>query len=525
LREAGFSLASWTPPGPVSAAFVASRKPVNVIQGPIGSGKTTTCFFKALRYTAMMPPCRDGVIRAKGAVVRADYRTLYSTTLESWFKWFPRDQHSDFLGGQDRPAVHRVKFLTPRGRKIQLQVEFKALGAQRIEDIMRGWEGSWLYGNEVDTQDEATLDFGMQRTWRYPSFDLLDPEDAAFKAFPFMVDPEEPSKKSLPFCVILDLNAPPDPDHWVCKRIINHADTNTPNSNIAYFRQPGGLDADAENRDRSPRIVYLELAKTMDKYQVHRMIHNKIGYDRSGLPVFDEFDEDANIDDLAPDPGLPLHLGLDISGLHPAAVIAQQKSLQILLLDELYVGRVHPEVFAEHLASHLAEHYPGFRLGASYYDPSNDYGADKEGGYLASIDTIRLACFGRGEGPLLPAPSNEIPVRLAALRAPMLKNVRVAAGVTARGLVADRRRCKMFIKGCISHYRYRLTPQGGLVNPENPKPIKNEYANVVDAAEYVALGLQGVAGTIGEAAGGRTRGARRERAAGGGVIQQGNWGV
>lgn len=480
----------------MAEAFITSTKPINAIQGPIGSGKTTASFFKALRYTATLPPCKDGIIRAKGAVVRQDYRTLYSTTLESWFKWFPKNKYPNYTGGMDRPAVHVVEFVTPRGRRIQLQVEFKALGAQRIEAIMRGWEGSWIYLNEVDTQGEDSLDFGIQRTWRFPSADLLD--FAAAPSFPAITRAD--GAKSLPYCVIMDLNAPPDPDHWICKRVIDNPDVNAPDSRIGYFRQPGGLDPDAENRANSPREIYEEMALTMDKYQKHRMVDNKVGYDRKGIPVFaDEFDEDANVADIKPDPALDLHLGLDISGLHPAAIFCQRENLQLRFIDELYIGRVHPEVFAEHLAAMIAERYPNFRLGASYYDPSNDYGADREGGYLSSIDAIRLACFPRGEGPLIAAPSNEIPLRLAALRNPMIANVRVGAAQLARGLVVSRR-CKMFIKGAISHYRYQLTPQGGLVNPSNPRPIKNEYANVIDAGQYVALGLQGVAGAVRKAA-------------------------
>lgn len=500
-----FSITRYVSPGPVATAFIRSEKPVNGIQGPIGSGKTTASFFKALRYTASIPPCRDGIIRAKGAVVRQDYRTLYSTTLESWFKWFPKDfPGSNFQGGQDRPATHEVLFITPRGRKIELRVEFKALGSQRIEQIMRGWEGSWMFANEVDTQDEDSLDFGIQRTWRYPSIDLIDMKSPEAQVFPFL---ERDGKKVLPYCVIMDLNAPPDPDHWICKRIIDNPETNTPEGRVGFFRQPGGRDPNAENRDRSPFVVYEELAKTMDRYQVHRMIDNKVGYDRSGMPVFDEFDPDANVADLTPDPSLDINLGFDISGLHPAAVIGQRKSLQIRILEEVYVGRVHPEVFAEVLAAVIAERYPNYRIGVSYYDPSNDYGADKEGGYLSSIDVIRHAIFQRGDGPLIAAPSNEIPLRLAAVRNPLTRVVRIERGMMARALVIDAKRCPMARKGFMSHYRYRLTPQGGLVNPNNPQPIKNEYANVIDAIEYLCLGLEGVAGAVRKSAQGMRPGA------------------
>jgi hypothetical protein len=141
-----FSISNYTPPGPIAAAFIRSEKAAPFIMGPVGSGKTMATIFKALRYTALMPPCKDGVIRAKGAVVRADYRTLYKTTLSSWHRWFPKDYPgSHYTGGADRPATHEVKFLTPRGKKIHMIVEFQALGENRIEDVMRGWEGSWAW--------------------------------------------------------------------------------------------------------------------------------------------------------------------------------------------------------------------------------------------------------------------------------------------------------------------------------------------------------------------------------------------
>ena len=122
-----FNIASYVPPGPIAAQYIRDDDAtVCAIMGPVGSGKTHATIFKALRFTAMMPPCRDGVIRAKGAVVRDSYRTLYATTLASWFHWFPKDfPGSKFTGGDDRPATHEIEFTTQRGRRIHLIVEFR----------------------------------------------------------------------------------------------------------------------------------------------------------------------------------------------------------------------------------------------------------------------------------------------------------------------------------------------------------------------------------------------------------------
>lgn len=474
-----FSISNYTPPGPIAAAFIRSDKAIPFIMGPVGSGKTMATIFKALRYTALMPPCRDGVIRAKGAVVRADYRTLYKTTLSSWHRWFPKDYPgSKYIGGQDRPATHEVSFITPRGRRIHLIVEFQALGDNRIEDVMRGWEGTWAWMNEADLLEEEALDFLLQRVPRWPAKELLE------------------HGADLQPRVFGDMNPAGDPDHWVVRRFIDK-----PTPDVQMFQQPSGLSPAAENRANLPSGYYERIVANSDPWHVHRFVHGKIGYDRSGMPVYPEFDPAANARPLDVLDGVDIHLGLDISGLHPAAVIVQRApNLQLRALDELYAGRIGVTRFAELLAALVAERYSRCRLGISFYDPSNDYGADKEGGDLSAIDIIRKAIFSTGEGPLIAAPSNEIPLRVEAVRNLVVMPVLMKTGGMDRGLVIDPARCPMLMKGFMSHYRYKLNPNGQVQNAGNPRPEKNEYANPHDGLQYVALGLQGVAGAVRKAA-------------------------
>ncbi len=496
---AGFEIGRFTPPGPVAAEFIRSDAEVPFIMGPVGSGKTMATIFKALRYTAKMPPGRDGIIRAKGAIIRTDYRTLYGTTLSSWHRWFPRDYPgSKFIGGADRPATHEIFFLTPRGKKIHLIAEFKALGTSRIEDIMRGWEGSWAWLNEVDLQDEDSLTYSFQRTTRWPPRELLATDPATGE--PYNLRPR----------VFGDLNPPGDPDHWIVKRFLEGKPLMIDGRQVemTLFQQPSGLSPQAENRQNLPRGYYEGIASMADAYHVHRFVHGKIGYDRSGMPVFPEFDPALNCAPLEPDPTLPLHLGFDASGLHPAAVICQRRrNLQLVVLEEVYIDRAGATRFLEAVAAALAARYPNYDLATSFYDPSNDYGADREGGDLTTIDTIRKALFPIGQGPLVPAPSNEVPLRLEAVRNLIVMPVPTKAGM-ARGLIVDPRRCPMLVKGFMSHYRYLVTPGGAVRNADKPRPEKGKgYDNVQDALQYPALGLQGVAGAVRVAAKGFRPGA------------------
>ena len=485
-----FSISNYRPPGPVAEAFIRAAERVSFIMGPVGSGKTTAALFALLRYAANMPVCKDGIIRCKATVVRADYRTLYKTTLPSWFSWFPQDfPGSKFIGGADRPATHELAFATPKGRRLQLIMEFQALGDKRIEDIMRGWEGSCALMEEADLLEEGALDFLFQRTSRYPRREMLAGD------------------VSLRRKVFGSLNPPGSPDHWVVRRLIQRLkiDGKPNEADERLFIQPSGLSPEAENIRNLPDGYYEELVQGSPDWHVQRFVHGKVGWDRSGMPVYPEFDPRLNVAPvkLRPVAGRPIFLGLDCSGLHPAAVIVDRApNLQIRVLREFYFGRMGPTRFAEHLAASLQEEFRECRVERGFYDPSNDYGADKEGGEQSWIDILRKALG----VPLTPAPTNEIPLRTEAVR-----NLLVGAiDANSRGLLCDPG-CKMLIDGFMAMYRYKLNPNGTVQNRGNPRPEKNEHANPHDALQYVCLGLQGRAGALASAAQGMRPGAIQMR--------------
>ncbi|HEV2570948.1 MAG TPA: hypothetical protein VGU72_04360 [Beijerinckiaceae bacterium] len=473
-----FSISDYVPPGPVANAYIHDfAHPACLIMGPVGSGKTNASFFKALRYAASLPPMRDGVIRAKGAVVRTDYRTLYKTTLASWANWFPKDYPgSHWEGGADRPAVHIVRFRTPRGRKMEITMQFQALGDKRIEDVMRGWEGTFALGDEFDLLEEEALNFMLQRTTRYP--------------------PRNDIGIDLEPCVFGALNPPGSPSHWIVERFIKN-----PKPGHKIYLQPSGLSPQAENTKNLTKTYYQTLAASLPEWDVHRFVHGQVGWDRSGFPVYPEFNISHHIavQEIKPIPGASIAIGLDISGLHPAVVIVQRApNLQIRVLEEIYGGRTGLTHFLELLKAALVDRYAENPISLGCYDPSNDYGADKEGGEQTAIDIIRKALQRPGYDavPLLPAYTNEIKPRIETVR--NLLMYPAAPGVY--GLQVSPTRCPMLIDGFSSMYRFRKNPDGTVANAEHPRPEKNEHSNPHDALQYICMALVGRVGAIDQAA-------------------------
>ena len=67
--------------GPVSDAFILSTEPVAVINGPIGSAKTTASVKKAIVEATRMPPWDNGRRTYTLFVYRLKYDLLWKATI------------------------------------------------------------------------------------------------------------------------------------------------------------------------------------------------------------------------------------------------------------------------------------------------------------------------------------------------------------------------------------------------------------------------------------------------------------
>lgn len=434
-------------PGPVCNAFFTDRSPVSCIMGPVGSGKTSASLLKSVWVAAEQPRSPiDGRRRCKFAVIRDTYPALEKTTLATWFNWIPRS------AGQFRaepPPTHWLVFdLGPAGL-VDLMVEFIALGEHRVEDVMRGWEGTASYLNEADRLPPDVLTYVRSRVGRYPP---------KFHG------------GSRPGMVWCDMNAP-DTENWTYDSFVAQRP-----ADWKFFRQPPGLDPRAENVKQLPEGYYDNLMSNAD-WWVRRFVRNEFGYSRDGKPVFPEFNDARHVSEheLAPIPGLPLIIGAD-AGLRPAGVIAQRDAFgQWRVLDELVGEDMGAHRFAEQLARKLAERYRGFPLKA-FCDPTAEArSATDEGTWVEGV-------FGESGIRFRAAPTNLLQPRLEAVRGVLNRTI----DGTRPGLILSPR-CKVMRKAMNSGYRYRRFLLAG-ENRYDDRPDKNEFSHPVDALQYALLG-------------------------------------
>lgn len=475
-REARFSLATYQPPGPIAAAYIRSRGPIDAITGPGGSGKTVASIWKAIRFAIEATPvCVDGRIRVRGACVRDNLRSLYRTTLQSWFDFFPIAKYPEFFGGQDRPAKHLLKLMTVRdGREVRvdLQMEFFGIADTNYEQIFKSYEVTFAWATEADGVPAPAIPFFYSRTARFPRQDLIGDQTRARM-------------------MMVDFN-PPDPDHplWVAVTrgsFREDFDAATQARTVNLFQQPSGLSPQAENRKGKSLAEYQAEADALPKDEARRMVEGRPGRVKDGLPVYDEeWDDEAFVAPtaLAILPDLPIHAGFD-QDFSPAAVFFQETpDGQLRFLRECYLGHgVGVDRFVEALLPILHGDLRGLRPGVFAADPAGWYGADRDYGQLAWAEAMSAALGVR----IVPAPTNEWDMRRVALSCLMKTTKR--GGRDFPHMLLDPS-CKKLRKGLASGFKYAKHHDGTF----SKRPIKNEHSHLCDAAQYGALAVRGVAG-------------------------------
>lgn len=455
---------NWTPPGPVAQRFMASRARVQIINGPVGSGKTTTAAIKLVRIAGAQAPSktqtgtrpggvRVPVRRVKFCVVRDTYRQLWKTTLPSWFERIPRDV-GHFVGSEGQPASHQVTFQLSDGTLVDLAMDFVAIGDNNVEDTLRGYQPTGFYLNEADLLSRDVFTYAQGRTGRFPPMSEGGPTWHG---------------------VLMDCNAP-EFGSWLYDDIFLKSAEELAASGIELFRQPGGRDPKAENTANLPAGYYDAQCQSQPDWYVSRMVDNKPGYSRAGKPIYPEFNDTLHVPDrdLEPIPGLSLSIGLD-AGLNPAAVFGQHLANgQWRIIDELVGDNgTGPRRFAAMLAQRLTERFGQVGPIKGFADPSAAYGADRAAGEQSWIEIVESVAQIR----VNPAPTNALIPRLEAVRLPL---TRLIDGVP--GLLLSPR-CKALREGFNAGYRFRKIVGAGERYGEEPD--KNRFSHPHDALQYL----------------------------------------
>ena len=468
-------------PGPIAEAFYWSNADVCGIQGPVGSGKTTTLMKSRLRRAIEMPRSTiDGVRRYKVLFIRETYRQLWSTSIPSYLETFPKEL-GKWSGGRGDPVTHIIHFEDEHG-PIEFVAEFMAFGDDIVAS-MRGVQTTDIVLNESDTMPVEILTVGIGRIDRWPARQHFEGLPIHLRGYGQIVG---------------DFNAP-DEDNWTFevfhdeekrRLLLDALSADLPEGarqiEILFFNQPGyGQDGCENMQNLSPtyyqrQIATQRLAGRGD--MVDRLVYNKVTYLRVGDPVWKrEFNRRVHVSDtpLQPVHGVPLRVGLD-QGFKGAAVIAQ-------CLDD-YRWRVYAElhfpeerlmaaVFGNRLAGLLGDR---FRVEAGWGDMAGEHGASQAADENATWNLMVGKAAGFYVRPQRIG-TNRITPRLeavrAALEAPLTRG--------EPGLLIDPS-CKFLIRGFAA--RYVWTEETNKSGDKRKVPDKSfTEANVHDALQYLLL--------------------------------------
>jgi len=494
-------------PGPVAFAFAQSDSPIRIIMGPFGSGKTSAAINEHLTRAIRMPLSKETDEGGrhyriyKGAVFRSSYRDLYKTSIPSWWEWFPPGW-GKWSGGQDRPAQHIVEFEDDYG-PIRMIMDFAAIGEANIELFFKGYAYVGAQFEEVDGFTSEVIDYGLGRAGRFPrKSDLLDPDVPAWAGI----------WGSMNAC---------DFDNWIYTDIVEGGRREPDAAELKYldllkreyqidcgrvkrlFRQPGGLEPNAENIENLRPGYYEQLAAGGKADWVRKNVHNKFGYSRSGEPVYmEEFDDTVHFSPrkLLPVPNMPVDISIDAGG-HPSASFRQRMpSGQRRYLREIVNqgGGVGPSRFSDQIMRVLEEEFPNCPISSECYaDPSAFYGGDKLSDEV-SDQSFMVTVINRTGIRFKPAPSNEIDMRTDVVRD--LLDLRIDQTVPAILFCPSMRFTR---QGFNSKYAYKKNPKtGDITSGKKPNKLPG-YSDIQDCIQYQELGETGLS-TV------QARGSRRD---------------
>lgn len=453
------------PPGPVARSFIRDDSMVCGVKGPFGSGKSTAVVMKLIKNMQQQKRAPDGWKYRRTAIIRNTYPELRTTTMNTWFQWVPKHIGSWREAG---PPLHRI---IDHEQKVNWEVYFIAL--DRPDDLAKllGMELSDAWLNEAREIPKTVLDGLMGRVGRFP---------AQWQGGADNVQ------------ILMDTN-PPDTDHWwfvlaeadqtneksrqiiqsmlEAQEVLRMQGVLRPDQQIMrFFSQPGGRSPGAENV-RNLRPGYYEfLAAGKDQDFIKVYVDGEYGFVMDGMPIYPEYKDSVHTAEFPTLAVLGFRLGFDF-GLTPAATVSQKLGNgRWITVDELVSERMGITSFAEELARHLAEKYPGIKVISARGDPAGD-----------SVTPEETTCFKilKANGfPLAePAPTNDPTRRREGMRF-MLKNL-----IDGHPMWQAHKRCTTLRKGMSGGFcRRRLQITGDLKFRDIPD--KNKYSHVCEALEY-----------------------------------------
>lgn len=442
-------------PPPTGELFMKSDAKVRMMMGPVGSGKSTVDIIEIFRRCAEIPHCTDGYRRSRWVIIRNTNQQLKQTTFKSWVQWFP-----DGVAGRWKES-EKTYFLEVGD--IKAEILFLPLDTPEDAQRLLSLELTGAFINEAREVAPEIIQAVFSRLGRYPSTAMMPLDELTGKP------------KRYWYGLIMDTN-PPSKDSFLHEKFEEECP-----EGWEIFKQPGGLEPDAENKDNLPATYYEDMMNgaTQDWIDVH--VHGKYGKSTSGRPVYENTYKASF--HVAATPLIPTKseaytvlIGMDF-GRTPAAVMGQRSwQGRLNVMDSLYVENIGLKNFLNnHLKPLLRERFPHNKY-LVIGDPAG--WAKSQLSEENAFDVLKSCGF-----TAVRAPTNDVDKRIEAVEHLLAQQIDGAAMLqfspasTSKGM-------KHLLAGMDGGYKYRRKTDG---NYESD-PHKDQFSHDNDALQYLALG-------------------------------------
>lgn len=441
------NVVSYNAPPTISDFMLDSTHEVRLILGPYGSGKTTGCIMELARRMLDEYPDAQGVRKTRFVVVRNTAQQLRQTILEDIRKWL---QPAMTYRVTDSTIQFRFKHPTQG----MIESDWMLIPLDKPEDQQRllslNITGGWI--SEFREVPISVVEALLGRVGRYRPLGV---------------------KKNAWHGIIGESNPPDEDSDWYKKLEIEKP------ANWALYRQPGGMEPNAENRENLREGYYESLIESNNADWVDVHVHAKYGKSLSGQAVFRaSFRPDFHVtySDVRPIPGRALMIGQDF-GRTPASLIGQVDNRgRLVIFKEVATTDSGIEQFCTSLLKpELLSNFVGF---ANYMigDPTGRYkGQITE---ESPFDALKRVGF-----KVYPAPTNDIEPRLRAVEQLFLRQIDGGPMLLICG-----HGCPQLVQALKFNYRYRRKQNQQLEDsPEKTHP----WSDLADCLQYMALGVNG----------------------------------
>jgi hypothetical protein len=454
------------------ADFCLSNGLFDIIQGPLGSGKTQAMCARIMRHIQTQRVSKiTGRRMSRWGVVRNTYPELKNTTIKTWLE--PTLVPEDIYGriNWSPPPTHHLRF-----GDVQAEVIFLALDKPDDYNKLRSFEFTGIAWNELSFIPKALVDEATGRL-RYPG-----PAHGGSEWHGMIADTNAPDEDH--WLAIMSGQVPMPPDLTDDER----REYEWPAEWQLFMQPPAVLEARdargyitgytinpaAENLENLRPNYYPQALKSKPKPWIDSRLRNVVALVVDGSPVWPQFSIDTHVASgpLRPVPSWPVTVGLDF-GRQPAAIFMQMIGERVFVQYELVGFNEGAVTFAPKVKRFLETHYAGMEV-ALFGDPA---GEDK-----GQTDERTAFDVFAAHGMTVRPSGVKGTKRMIATRVDAVTHVlmRMYDGRPCFVLSPMCRTLKLAMAG-----RYHLTRE----EDGELRPKKDKYSHPADALQYGVLGL------------------------------------